>query len=190
MWPAFVVLTLVDGLVLHQWPPIRFGFSPTGLSLVAGVLIATFGNLVLIGVAAPWLAGRLAARTESGSVSAQAEREVLRDRVGTALLAVGFVGVLASGLASIPLINGETDARNRAAHALVNYVEAHAPAEIRRNDDQGAVSTSRLADDYFRSCVAFDDRRRYWCVFIDTSGRPTQVVRDPSYQPNSNNTRP
>jgi hypothetical protein len=190
MWPAFVVLTLVDGLVLHQWPPIRFGFSPTGLSFVAGVLIATFGNLVLIGAAAPWLARRLAERREGGPVPAQAEREVLRDRVGTALLALGFFGVLASGLASIPLINGETDARNRAAHALISYVEAHAPAEIKRNDDQGAVSTSRLADDYFRSCVAFDDRRRYWCVFIDTSGRPTQVVRDPSYLPNSANTRP
>jgi hypothetical protein len=184
MWPTFVALTLIDGLVLHLLPPIRFGFSPTGLSFVAGVLIAIFGNLVLIGAVAPWLSRRLVQREHEGPVPARARQEVLRDRLGTGLLAVGFVGVLASGLASIPLINGETDARNRAARALVRYVEAHAPAEIKRNDDQGAVSTSRLADDYFRSCVAFNDRRRYWCVFIDTSGKPTRVVRDPSEQRN------
>ena len=71
MWPAFVLFTLVDGLVLHLLPPIRFGFSPAGLSLVAGVLIATFGNLVLIGAAAPWLARRLVRREEPGTVSVQ-----------------------------------------------------------------------------------------------------------------------
>jgi hypothetical protein len=120
----------------------------------------------------------------------KAREEVLRDRVGTLLLGLGFIGVLASGLASIPLINGETDARNRAAHALVRYVEARAPAEIRRNNDQGAVNTARLGDDYFRSCVAFNDRRRYWCVFIDTSRRPTKVVKDPSVEPNRNTAQP
>ena len=54
--------------------------------------------------------------------------------MGTVLLLVGFLGVLASGLASIPVINGETDDRNRAAQALVDYVQLHAPGEIRNSD--------------------------------------------------------
>jgi hypothetical protein len=116
-------------------------------------------------------------------VPAQAMREVVADRIGTALLALGFVGVLASGVASIPLINGETDARNRAARALVTYVQAHAPAQIRANNDQGAVETARLADGYFRSCIPFRDRRRWWCVFIDTNKHPTSVIKDPSSEP-------
>ena len=188
MWPAFVVLTLVDGYVLHELPPLRFGFSEVGLTLVAGILIATFGNLVLVGAIAPWLARRLVQRQRPAPgppVSREALREVTTDRVGTALLVVGFFGVLASGLASIPLINGETNDRNRAARALVQYVGAHAPAEIRRNQDRGAVETARLGDGYFRSCIPFDDRRRSYCVFIDVNKRPAQVRKDQSAESNS-----
>ena len=188
MWPAFVALTVADGVVLHLLPPLRFGFSEVGLSLIAGILIATFGNLVLIGAVAPWLARRVVrgrSASDTPSVPDQALREVMADRFGTALLALGFLGVLASGLASIPLINGETDARNRAARALVTYVHARAPAEVRANNDQGAVETARLADGYVRSCIPVRDRRRWWCVFIDANKRPTSVVKDPSAQPNA-----
>ncbi len=186
MWPAFVVATAVDGFVLHKLPPLRFGFSEVGLTLIAGIIIATFGNLILVGAIAPWLARRLAQRRQaSPPVSRQALREVTTDRVGTALLAVGFVGVLASGLASIPLINGETDDRNRAARALVDYVAVHAPAEIRRNQDQGAVETARLGDGYFRSCIPFDDRKRSYCVFIDVNKSPARVKKDPSVESNA-----
>jgi hypothetical protein len=188
MWPVFVVATLADGFVLHELPPLRFGFSEVGLTLVAGIIIATFGNLVLVGALAPWLARRLLRRQQAApgpAVSREALREVTADRVGTVLLVAGFFGVLASGLASIPLINGETDARNRAAKALVNYVNAHAPGEIRRNQDRGAVETARLADGYFRSCIPFDDRKRSYCVFIDVNKHPTRVVKDRSAESNS-----
>jgi hypothetical protein len=187
MWPAFIVLTLVDGLILHLLPPLRFGFSEVGLDLIAGILIAMFGNLFLVGAISPWLSRRMVRRRRAHGETAlpeQVMREVVNDRVGTTLLALGLVGVLASGLASIPLINGETDDRNRAARALVDFVHARAPAEIQRNNDQGGVETARLADGYFRSCVPFDDRRSYWCVFIDTNSKPPRVVKDPSSEAN------
>jgi hypothetical protein len=187
MWPTFIVLTLVDGLILHLLPPLRFGFSEVGLDLIAGILIAMFGNLFLVGAIAPWLSRRLVQRRRAHGETALPEavlRDVTNDRVGTALLAFGLIGVLASGLASIPLINGETDDRNRAAKALVAYVRARAPAEIQRNNDQGGVETARLADGYFRSCVPYDDRRRFWCVFIDTHSHPPKVVKDPSTEAN------
>lgn len=188
MWPVFIAATLADGFVLHKLPPLRFGFSEVGLTLIAGIIIATFGNLILAGVIAPWLARRLVKRQEAApgpAVSREALREVTTDRVGTVLLVLGFFGVLASGLASIPLINGETDDRNRAARALVAYVQAHAPAEIRRNQDQGAVETARLGDGYFRSCIPFENRKRSYCVFIDVSRSPASVKKDPSQESNS-----
>jgi hypothetical protein len=188
MWPVFVLATLVDGFVLHKLPPLRFGFSEVGLTFVAGILIATFGNLILIGAIAPWLARRLVRRRQEAPgppVSPEALREVTTDRIGTALLVLGFFGVLASGLASIPLINGETNDRNRAADALVAYVEAHAPGEIRRNQDRGAVETARLADGYFRSCIPYDDRKRSYCVFINVHKHPTEVKKDPSVESNA-----
>ena len=43
----------------------------------------------------------------------------------------------------------------------------------------------RLADGYFRVCVARDDRRRYVCLFVDTNKDPTEVRRDPSAESNA-----
>ena len=46
------------------------------------------------------------------------------------------------------------------------------------------AQTARLADGYFRTCIARDDRRHFWCWFIDTNKKPVDVVRDPSQLPN------
>jgi hypothetical protein len=187
MWPAFIATTLVDGWLLHHWPPVRFGFSETGIDIGAAIIIAAFGNLFLIAAVTPFLAKRLAVRQaaeQPGQVSDRALLEVYKDRTGTGLMAVGVVGVLAAGLASIPLLNGETDSRNRANRALVSFVEGHAPAQIKRNNDQGVAQTVRLADGLFRTCIPFDDRHRYYCVFIDTNRRPTSIRLDHSQEPN------
>ena len=105
MWPAFVALTLLDGLVLHLLPPVG-----TGVDLVPAILIAVFGNLVLIGALAPWLARRMWARRPAAEPGAppMAQVEVLIDRIGTGLLVASVVGVLAAGLAARPLVVAET----------------------------------------------------------------------------------
>ena len=56
-WPAFALFTLGDGLILHLLPPTR-----AGANLVAGVIVASFANLVLVGAAAPWAARRIVER--------------------------------------------------------------------------------------------------------------------------------
>src|SRR3954454_9237497 len=81
LWPAFVVVTLVDGFVLYRLSPVGFDF----MDPIAPVIMATFGNLFLVAVVSPLLTRRLVARR--GSLEA-VEREVLNDRVGTTLLAV------------------------------------------------------------------------------------------------------
>ena len=50
-----------------------------------------------------------------------AQVEVLTDRVGTGLLVASLVGVLAAGLAARPLVVAETDARERAANAILEW---------------------------------------------------------------------
>lgn len=185
LWPTFVVVTVLDGLVLHWLPPVRFGFSEVGLPVIAGVIVATFGNLFLVGALAPFLArARARARPVPAGTPPEAFHELRRDRIAVLLVVAGFFGVLAAGLASIPLIAGETDERNRASRALAAYVQGHAPAEIRRNNDQGVVETERLADGYYRSCIPFADRDRHWCVFVDANRTPVEIVKDPSEEPN------
>lgn len=184
-WPAFVLFTSLDGVVLDALPPI----STTGLNLIEGVLIATFGNLVLIGAAAPFLARRLDRRRQAVAAApalgrpAEVEREVLQDRVATALLAAGLAASLASGLANRHVIVSETEATQEAARAIDRFVAHSGNAELQRNND--TANTRRLADGYFRICIARDDRRRYFCYFVDTRRKPAKIVRDPSAEPNS-----
>ncbi len=184
-WPAFVVLTIVDGAVLDQLPPL----STTGLNFIEGVLIATFANLFLVGAVAPWLARRLAARRAAALETAgappptQADREVLQDRTATALLVAGLAAVIVSGLANRPVIVSETDATEANANALTRYVERSGDPELVRNRE--TANTIRLGEGYFRNCIARDDRERYFCVFIDTREDPPEVVVDDSAEPNT-----
>ena len=188
-WPAFAVLTLVDGVVLDRLPPL----GVARMDLILGVLIATFANLFLVGAVAPFLAKRLSQRREAGLAtgagpvgagpSPQAEREVLQDRVGTALLAAGLVAVVVSGLANRPLTVSETEATEEVGRELRSYVIRSGSEELARNLE--TANTARLSDGYFRACIARDDRRRYLCLLVDTTKDPTEVTKDRDARPNS-----
>ena len=180
MWPSFIALTLLDGLILHLLPPIA-----TGVDLIPAMLLAVFGNLFLIGVMAPWLARRLwhqRAEARAGT-PAKAQLEVLTDRVGTGLLLAGVAGVLAAGLAARPVVVSETEDTERNAEAFRDFVLGSGEEELIRNLE--TANTIRLREDYFRTCVARDDRRRYFCVFVDTAREPARVRRDRSAESNS-----
>jgi hypothetical protein len=180
MWPSFVAVTLIDGLILHLLPPVR-----TGVALVPGILIATFGNLILIGAVAPWLARRLSARRPAAEPGAppKARLEVLTDRVGTGLLLATVLGILAAGLAARPTVVSETEATERNAEAFRAHVLHTGNPELIRNLE--TANTVRLREDYFRTCIARDDRRRYFCAFVDTRHDPARVEPDRSAEPNS-----
>jgi hypothetical protein len=173
MWPAFVVLTIADGLILHWLPPIR-----TGVDVIPGILLATFGNLLLVGAIAPWLARRMHARRP-----AEAPLDVTTDRVGTTLLVASVFAVLAAGLAARPTVVVETEDREQAANAIHVHVQRSGDPELIRNEE--ASDTIRLADGYFRTCIPRDDRRRFTCFFVDANKEPASVVRDRSAEPNS-----
>jgi hypothetical protein len=178
MWPAFIVLTLVDGLLLHWLPPVR-----TGVDLIPGILVATFANLVLIGAVAPFLARRMGSRHARPPAPQQAAREVLVDRIGTGLLAAGTVGVLVAGLATRPVVVSETKETEQNARAVREHVLRSGDEELVRNLE--TANSIRLANGYFRTCIARDDRRHYYCLFVDTNQQPAGVTRDPSAEPNS-----
>jgi hypothetical protein len=188
LWPAFVAFTLADGVLLHLLPPVRLGFTREGMTLIFGVIVATFANLVLVGAVAPWLSRRLANRPAViaggtlGEVPDQVRRDVLYDRVGTGLLVAGLLGVLAAGLGSREVVVADTDATEENARLVRSYVQHSGSQELARNLE--TANTVRLGEGYFRTCIARDDRRRYFCLFVDTKPEPPKVVRDPSTEPN------
>jgi len=194
MWPTFAVVTFAEGLLLHYLPPLT-----SGVEIVPGVIIASFVNLFLLGVVAPWLARRLEGRQAAAASSAPpsdpspngagaAARgaappyEVLLDRVGIGILVAGALGLLAAGLASRPLIVSETEATEINARTVRGYALRHGSAESRANVD--AANTIRIAEGYFRTCIPANDRRTAWCLFVDTNRRPPHVREDSSPTPN------
>jgi hypothetical protein len=189
MWPAFIALTLADGVVLHLLPPVRLGFTEEGMTLPFGIIAATFGNLFLVGAVAPWIARRLAERAERvpgetvASLPHGVRLEALRDRTGATLLVLGLVGVLAAGLGSRQVVVSDTNATTENAHVVKSYVVHSGNPELIRNID--TADTIRLAKGYFRTCLALDDRVRHFCVFVDTNKHPPELKRDPSGVANS-----
>jgi hypothetical protein len=180
MWPAFVLLTILDGLILHWLPPVR-----TGVDVIPGILLATFGNLVLVGALAPWLARRIRARrpAEVPGAPPEATVDVTTDRVGTGLLVASVFGVLAAGLAARPTVVVETEDREEAATAIHVQVHRSGDPELVRNEE--ASDTIRLADGLFRTCIPRDDRRRWSCFIVDANVDPARVDLDRSAEPNS-----
>jgi hypothetical protein len=180
MWPSFLAITLLDGLILHLLPPIG-----TGVDLIPAILLAIFGNLIMIGAVAPWLARRTWNRRPAAEPGAppKAQLEVLTDRIGTGLLLATVVGVLAAGLAARPTVVSETRDTERNADAFRSLILSRGDNELIRNLE--TANTVRLGEDFFRTCVARDDRRHYFCAFIDTSKDPPDVDVDGSAEPNS-----
>jgi len=180
MWPTFISVTLLDGVLLNRLPPTGDRFS-----VIGGIIVSTFVNLVVIAVLAPWLARRVWKRrpaAEAGSPP-RAQLEVLSDRMGTALLLATVAGLVVAGLASHPTIVSETEATERNAEAFRALIVQRGDKELIRNLE--TANTIRLGDDYFRTCVARDERDRYFCAFVDTSRHPPDVDVDGSAEPNS-----
>lgn len=177
MWPAYAVLTVVDAWILHELPP-----ATADIRFVAGLIIASFANLFLMGAIAPWLARRLARRDARDGVPFEVRAEVLKDRTAAVLVGVATLGMLATGLASRPLNVNETEKLERNAELFREFVYAEAPHEIVRNID--TANTIRLEEGYFRTCVNYDDRARVWCAFVDVDAEPPVIRRDPSTIPN------
>jgi hypothetical protein len=169
-WPAFAVLTVADAAILHLLPPVGTGIDP-----FLALILASFGNLVLVGAAAPWIAARLVERQQRERTPG-APAEVVLDRTATALLAVGAVGLVVAGLGSRPLVVSETKATEENARLVESYVARHGSDEVKRN--LGSANTRRLSEGYFRTCVALDDKRRAFCMFVDTKRNTVKPDRD------------
>ena len=184
LWPAFAAFVVLDAALLHWLPPVNpeDPVGPEGFSAFGNLIVASFGNLFLVAVVAPWLARRLADKPVAEGEE-QAPYEVLLGRAGATLMALGAVGLLVAGLATRPTIVSETEATEANARAVRQYVFEKGTPEMQRN--LGTANTVRLGEGFFRTCIAADDRTRAFCFFVDTKADPTELRRDPDTRPNA-----
>jgi hypothetical protein len=179
MWPVFAVLTIADGLVLHFLPP-----NTTGVRIVPGLVIASFANLFLIGIVAPFFARRLASRERAAHRYEGRDPlppEVLLDRSASILLVVAAIGLTVAGLGNRPVIVSETKATEDNAKLVERYVIAHGTPEVKANLQ--TANSKRLAEGYFRTCINLNDRARAFCMFVNT--KTNTVVKDGDSRPNA-----
>jgi hypothetical protein len=170
LWPAFVVLTLAEGVALQVLPVA--GDGPGGV--LPGVLLAGFANLIVVAAVTP-LAGRRLRRRRP-----DLPRVIADNYAGTALLCAIAAGTLVLGFVHRPRVLAEQADRGAVAGAVHDYVVAQAPAYR-----PGIASTEavRLADELYRACVPGPDPKRWLCLFVNTSQRPAGVAVDTDRAP-------
>lgn len=181
-WPLFIVLTVADGFIAHALPP-----TGASAALVPAIVVCSFGNLVLVGLVAPWLARRMAARqgvpTGPATFPPANHVELLTDRISAIALVLGTLGLVAAGLGNHKVVVAVTDRVARGGDAAERYVLAHAPAEVRARVD--AMDTHPLQEDgFFRMCVPYRDPRKAYCMYVDAKRNPPTVKLDGDSRPN------
>jgi hypothetical protein len=185
LWPAFALAVFVDAAILHLLPPVSVEqqiSGPSPLNLFGDVLVAGFANLFLVAAVAPWLARRLARRPVAPG-QATPPYEVYLGRAAAWLMAAGAFGLIVVGLGNRPVIVSETQATETNARLIRDYVLTRGTPEMKRNLE--TANTTRLSADFFRTCVAQDNRRKAFCFFVDTKADPPTIKRDTDSRPNS-----
>jgi hypothetical protein len=171
LWPAFVVLTLAEGVALEALP--ISGDGPGGV--LPGVLLAGFANLILIAAVAP-VAGHFLRKRRS-----DLPRVVAQNYAGTALLLAFAALILTGGLIHRPAVAEAEDDLRAQAVAVHDYVVAQAP-EYRAGI--AFADAVRVQDDLYRTCVPGKDPKRWLCLFVNTEQRPAGVTLDHDRAPN------
>ncbi|MEA2426755.1 MAG: hypothetical protein QOF37_383 [Thermoleophilaceae bacterium] len=177
-WPLFFALTVADAAIISRLPP-------TGAQalFLPALFICSFANLFLIGAVAPWLARRIQRNSARATFPPADHFDVLVDRVAAITLVVATLGLVAAGLGNRKVVVADTDRLARAGEQVKVYVDAHAPPEIRRNID--TLNTHPTQEDgFFRMCVAYNDRLKAYCMFVDAKTKPPHVVPDRDSRPN------
>ena len=172
-WPAFLALTVLDGLLLDVLPP--YGSGPGGV--LPGVLLAGFANLVLVAVVAP-LAGRRLLRRRRPDLP----RMIADDYAGAAAMCALSAAIALAGVAHRPAVASDAQDRRALSGAVRAYVRAHAPAYA---GALGSADALRLDEDLYRACVPSLAPRRALCLFVDTAPRRPRVKPDTDQTPNA-----
>lgn len=172
LWPTFVAVTILDGVVLHELP--FYDAAPD--DLYGTLLVAGFVNLGAVAIVAPLVARALRRRRPD------LPREIARNYAGTALVCAVAVAFVAGGVAHRPAVREDERDLRAAFAATRDFVVTQEPA-LRAGLD--AADALRIDEDLFRTCVPGDDPRKPLCLLVSTDQAPPGVSRDPDRTPNA-----
>jgi hypothetical protein len=172
LWPAFVVMTLLETGLLH-WLPI----AGDGSRFISALLLA--GSLNVIAVAALGAAGGIVLRR----VRRDLPKVVADNYAGLAALVLVGAAFVVAGLVHRPELAAQRAAFHEQSSAVRRWVEAHADDFARAHVD--FADSVRIDTDLYRTCVPGPDPKRWLCLIVDTSHSPPWVRRDVSRESNA-----
>jgi len=172
LWPAFVVVTVLEMGLLH-WLPI----DGSGSRWIPALLLAGCLNIGAIAVVGGL--GGVALRRTRGDMP----KVVADDYAGLAALGIVAAAFLVAGLVHRPELSAEREAFAMQSLAARRWVEAHGDDFSRAHVD--AADSVLVDHDLYRTCVPQPDPRRWLCLVVDTSHRPPWVRRDASRESNA-----
>ena len=172
LWPAFVVLTVLEMGLLH-WLPI----AGDGTGFFPAMLLAGSFNVIAIAVLGG-LGGRILRRARP-----DLPRVVADDYAGLAALGVVCSAFVVAGLVHRPERIADRKAFARQSTAVRLWVQANADAFARAHVD--SADSVQIDADLYRTCVPGRDPRRWLCLIVDTSQDPPRVTRDQSRESNA-----
>ena len=173
MWPAFIGLTVVDGIIGTLLPG-----QGDSTRFVGAMLFGAAINLLTI-VLLSWPLGLLLRRWRREYPSF-----VARDYAGTFALSLVTVALLVAGLGNHAAIEADHRAMQDAIVRAQAYIGDHAPAEFVRN--VGFVTTFVIQQrSVYRVCVPGRVSGRTYCVIVRVSLPFGRSVSFSGYEPNA-----
>jgi hypothetical protein len=173
LWPTFVVLTVVDGLLIH-WHPLLGDSAP----LIGGWLIGVFATLIATVLLSPGL-GRLLrmARTDM-------PRLVARNYAGAMITVAITLVILGVGVVHSHVIARDTADLQDATARAEAYIGAHAPRKFQAH--LAELSTYEVQPPrIYRVCASNTADTQTYCVVVDRYRPFGKSVKFSGDEPNS-----
>jgi hypothetical protein len=173
LWPSFVALTLLDGVVGHLLPPA--GATET---LAAAALLGLVINVIAVVLLSRPL-GMLVHRVRGDMPTV-----VARDYGGTFVVFAVAAVLLTAGLVHRPVIQARQRAIADAVARAQAWIGDRAPDEFRRNLQFVSLLAIQPGTIY-RACVPSVRSDRSYCVIVNRNLPFQSSVRFSGYEPNS-----
>ncbi len=173
MWPAFVIMTVVDAIIVHQRP-----MAGDAQSVIGGIVIAMVSNvLAILLLSRPFGAIVRRRRTDMPVV-------VARDYGGTAAIGLITLIMLTAGLAHHAALTGEQHTLREAIARAEAFIGDRAPAPFQAMAGHTDTYTIQ-AGQVYRTCVPNRTLTRTYCVIVKPRLPPAQSVVFGGYESNA-----
>lgn len=172
LWPAFLVLSVADAVILHNLPPVGDSEGLVGGWLL-GAIVSLLG-IALLGGAVGVLVRRF---------RPDMPRVVARDYAGALITLAVTLAFLAAGIAHERAIAEGRKAQQEAAARAEAYIGTHAPVGFQEHA-RLLYSDEVQASVIYRFC-AEDTTNHYYCVIVNLHQPFGRSVRYAGSEPNS-----